>query len=194
VNLPEADWVFGYGSLIWHPEFDYTEQALARLHGFHRAFCIQSTRYRGTPQQPCVVLVLQPGGSCVGMAFRLARPTRRQSLDRLYAREMLADVYRPTLVPVALPCGRSERALTFVANPASEAYQRLSEADILHRLLHAGGDRGHNRDYALNTHRALLALGVHDRRLARLARLLDPESAHGKPPGGRPPPAESPRG
>lgn len=176
MNLPESDWVFGYGSLIWHPEFDYTEQALARLHGFHRAFCIRSTRYRGTPQQPGVVLGLQPGGSCVGMAFRLARPTRRQSLERLYAREMLADVYRPTLVPVALANGRTEQALTFVANRVSEAYQRLSETDILHRLRHAGGDRGRNRDYAMNTHQALLALGVRDRRLARLARLLEPDA------------------
>jgi cation transport protein ChaC len=84
-----ADWVFGYGSLIWNPEVDFNRSELGRVHGYHRAFCIRSTRYRGTPEQPGVVLGLERGGSCVGVAYQLRHETRRHSIERLYEREML---------------------------------------------------------------------------------------------------------
>jgi cation transport protein ChaC len=173
VSLLLADWVFGYGSLIWNPEFEPLETELARLHGWHRAFCIRSVHYRGTPAAPGVVLGLERGGSCVGVAMRLAHPSRRRTIERLYAREMLNDVYVPTMAAVTLRDGRQLRALTFVANRASEAWQRLGEAELLLRLAHARGERGSNREYALNTWRALEARGVRDARLARLARQLE---------------------
>lgn len=168
-----ADWVFAYGSLIWNPEISYREAVLARVHGFHRAFCIVSTRYRGTPEQPGMVLGLERGGSCVGVAFRLSRAKRRESIERLYEREMGGThVYRPTLVAVSLADGRRLRALSFVANRASASYQRLGEELIVDRLARSHGQRGSNRDYAVSTHEALLARGVHDPRLARLVRSL----------------------
>ena len=83
-----ADWVFGYGSLIWNPEIGYQRAELARLNGFHRAFCIRSTRYRGTPENPGVVLGLDQGGSCTGVAFQLHPQDRVAAIERLYAREM----------------------------------------------------------------------------------------------------------
>lgn len=168
-----ADWIFAYGSLIWNPEFDPQESSLARLHGWHRAFCIRSTHYRGNAAQPGVVLGLERGGSCVGVAMRIAHATRRRTIERLYAREMLNDVYVPRLAAITLACGRQLRALTFVANRASPAWEQLREAELLHRLAHARGERGSNRDYALNTCRALAARGVHDPRLTRLARQLE---------------------
>jgi cation transport protein ChaC len=168
-----ADWVFAYGSLIWNPEFEPLECSLARLHGWHRAFCIRSTHYRGDTSQPGMVLGLERGGSCVGVAMRLAHATRRRTLAQIYAREMLNDVYVPRLAAVTLRSGRQLRALTFVANRANPAWERLLEPELLHRLAHARGVRGSNRDYALNTWRALEARGVHDARLARLARQLE---------------------
>jgi cation transport protein ChaC len=105
--------------------------------------------------------------------MRLAHPSRRRTIERLYAREMLNDVYVPTMAAVTLRDGRQLRALTFVANRASEAWQRLGEAELLLRLAHARGERGSNREYALNTWRALEARGVRDARLARLARQLE---------------------
>jgi cation transport protein ChaC len=168
-----ADWVFAYGSLIWNPEFEPRESSLARVHGWHRAFCIRSTRYRGDASQPGVVLGLERGGSCVGVAMRLAHATRRRTIEALYAREMLNDVYVPRLAAVTLRNGRQLRALTFVANHASPAWERLREPELLHRLAHARGERGSNRDYAMNTWRALAARGVHDPRLARLAHQLE---------------------
>lgn len=168
MDLPLSDWVFGYGSLIWSPEIDFEQAALARVHGYHRAFCIRSTRYRGTPEAPGVVLGLDRGGSCIGVVYRLRRATRRQSIESLYEREMRNRVYVPTLVAATLRDGRQVRALAFVANRASDAYRRFSETEILERLVRCAGQRGANRDYALNTLHALHERGVHDARLARL--------------------------
>jgi cation transport protein ChaC len=173
-ELLMADWIFGYGSLIWNPEVDFNHSALGRVHGYHRSFCIHSTLYRGTPDEPGVVLGLMRGGSCVGVAFRLAEASRRDSIERLYAREMLNSVYVPTLASVKLSDGRQVRALTFVANPASTSFRRLTEGEILSRLTRARGQRGPNRDYAINTHQSLRERGVQDNRLSRLvARLGD---------------------
>jgi len=163
-----ADWVFGYGSLIWNPEFDFSRAELGRVHGYHRAFCITSVQYRGTPQSPGVVLGLERGGSCVGVAYHLVHASRQDSLERLYEREMLDEVYVPTVATVTLADGQRVRALTFVANRASQAYQPLSEPEILARLATSCGQRGPNREYAINTHQSLRARGVHDARLARL--------------------------
>ncbi|HEY5633265.1 MAG TPA: gamma-glutamylcyclotransferase [Burkholderiaceae bacterium] len=179
MDLLLSDWVFGYGSLIWNPEIDFDRSEIARAHGYHRAFCISSTRYRGTRAAPGVVLGLDRGGSCVGVAMHLHHPRRRDSIARLYEREMLNRVYTPTLVALTLRSGAQIRALSFVANRASPDYQQLTEAQILERLRRCSGERGANRDYALNTLRALEERGVHDARLARLVhRLLSGQLGH----------------
>ncbi|MBN9461322.1 MAG: gamma-glutamylcyclotransferase [Burkholderiales bacterium] len=171
----DTDWVFGYGSLIWNPEIDFEHAALARLHGYHRAFCIASLHYRGTPERPGVVLGLDRGGSCIGVVFRLRAETRTASIRHLYEREMpdwQERVYRPLVVEVRMPCGRLVPALTFVADRRQPSYRRLTDEEILARLEGCSGLRGANRDYAVNTWHALEARGVHDARLARLVRRL----------------------
>lgn len=172
MNLLLADWVFGYGSLIWNPEIPFERSEPARIHGFHRAFCIASVHYRGTPERPGVVLGLDRGGSCTGIAFKLHAADRSAAIERLYAREMLGAVYRPTLVGATLHDGTQVRALTFVANRHSPDYQRLSEAQVMHRLRQCVGARGPNHEYAINTWRALRDHGIHDARLGRIARAL----------------------
>ena len=167
-----AEWVFAYGSLIWSPEFDHDLAQPARLHGYHRAFCIGSVHYRGTPEAPGVVLGLDRGGSCAGVAFHLRGEGRRESLGRLHAREMLGGVYRPVVAAVTLRDGRRVRALTFVADRASPDYLRLDDDETLRRLRNCTGSRGANRDYALETWRALGDHGIRDGGLARLCRAL----------------------
>ena len=171
-----TEWVFGYGSLIWDPGFDHTESSLARVHGWHRAFCIHSTVYRGTPTEPGIVLGLDRGGSADGLAFRLAPGSQTQAIAYLYAREMPNRVYEARLVDTRLVDGRIVRALTFVANRQSASYARLSETEVLQRLSRCRGKRGPNRDYAVNTWRALASLGVQDHRLGKMiAQLQQPE-------------------
>lgn len=178
MHLMLADWVFGYGSLIWNPEIGFERAELGRVHGYHRSFCISSAHYRGTEEAPGVVLGLDRGGSCIGVAFKLHHATRRDSIAALYEREMLGNVYTPTLATVTLRDARQVRALTFVADRCSPSYLAAPEAEILRRLRECAGQRGANREYALNTWRALQDRGVHDARLARLAHQL--LSRHGR--------------
>src|SRR5512134_520362 len=105
-QLPKGEfWVFGYGSLMWSPCFGYTRKALGRAHGYHRALCILSTRYRGTRLKPGLVMGLCRGGSCWGMAYRLDPQRTRRALASLWSREMNRRVYAPRLIPVRLAGG-----------------------------------------------------------------------------------------
>lgn len=170
-----AHWVFAYGSLIWNPDFPFRRATPAKLYGYHRAFCIRSTRYRGTPERPGVVLGLDRGGVCLGLAYELHPASRGEALARLFSREVpnwAERVYRPTQVTIRLAEGTRTTALAFVAERASRSYHRLSETQLLDTLCHCAGERGPNRDYAINTWEALCRHNIHDARLARLAALI----------------------
>jgi cation transport protein ChaC len=178
-DLPEPDWVFGYGSLIWNPGFAYQEAVLARVHGYRRSFCIRSARYRGTPEAPGVVLGLAQGGSCIGMAFRLDPAHRAAAVKSLYEREMPGQLYVPRmidahrLIEAPWPTKAAPvRALTFVANTAHPAFGLLPETEVLRRLLICAGERGPNLEYAQRTHDSLRAHGVRCTVLERLMQRL----------------------
>jgi glutathione-specific gamma-glutamylcyclotransferase len=167
-----ADWVFAYGSLIWNPEVDFKSFHIGKVYGRHRNFCVRSTKYRGTPASPGVVLGLDTGGSCVGVAYELRQTTKIDSIKKLYRREMLNRIYIPTLVNVHMGNNQLVRALTFVANRRNDAYLTMTEDQLFNRLNVCVGDRGANKDYALNTWEALKAHGVHDERLEKIATRL----------------------
>jgi len=162
-------WVFGYGSLMWSPCFSYREKRLARAHGYHRALCILSTRYRGTHTKPGLVMGLCRGGSCWGMAFRIGERDVRKALTRLWYREMPRRVYQPRLVPIRLSGGRRLRALAFVADPSHPAYMRELDLHGRARLVAQGiGQRGPNIDYIRNTLNHMHEVGVRDPHLERV--------------------------
>lgn len=173
-------WVFAYGSLMWNPGFDFVESRPALLHGYHRAFCIYSNYYRGTAERLGVVLGLDRGGSCRGIAFRLPQEKRREILDYLWDREMLtwdreaiSTVYNLRVSDTRTADG-AVRCRTFVANPAHEDYAgRLPEDRIVEMIRHGVGISGTNRAYLENTVAHLDALGIADRRLHRLLRRVN---------------------
>jgi len=166
--LDEDLWVFGYGSLMWNPEFEYVDKQLVLLRGYHRSLCVSSTRHRGTPEEPGLVLGLAPGGACYGMAFRVERKLVAQTLLALWHREMRSGTYKPRLVNVGVACQRA-RALTFVVDRSHRNYaDALGVDEIARRVVHCRGQRGPNLDYLLNTAAHLQALGVADRRLAQV--------------------------
>lgn len=171
-RLP-ACWVFGYGSLIWHPDFAYAERHLVRVHGYHRAFCISSTLYRGTPEAPGIVLGLDRGGSCHGVVYRIQPGEELPVVEALYRREMPHHVYTPRLLPVRLADGRRIEAIAFVARRDHPSYLRLSRDEIMRRLSSCRGGRGHNREYAINTWHALREWGIEDATLGAIARELE---------------------
>ena len=171
VQLPKGGlWVFGYGSLMWSPCFPFQERALARVHGYHRALCILSTRYRGTHHRPGLVMGLCHGGSCWGVAYRIAAPQVRRALQRLWHREMPRRVYEPRLVRAQL--GRSTRtvrALAFLADPSHPSYVRELDLHGRARLVAQGiGKRGRCVDYIKNTLQHMHAAGVHDPHLEHI--------------------------
>ena len=133
-RLPKGDfWVFGYGSLMWSPCFSYQARVPGRAHGYHRALCILSTRYRGTLRRPGLVMGLCRGGSCWGVAFRIERSKLRRALARLWAREMPRRVYHPRLVAVRLRSGTVLR---------TKGYQVIPAGDRLILELPGGGGMG----------------------------------------------------
>jgi len=167
-------WVFGYGSLMWRPGFDFAERTLAALHGFHRALCIYSHVHRGTPDRPGLVLGLDRGGSCRGVAFRVERAGREATLDYLRAREQATAVYRETRHRIRLSDGRAVEAVAYTADRGHAQYAgRLPHEELVRLVLQGVGISGANPDYEINTHAHLRAMGLRDRTLAALAKALE---------------------
>jgi cation transport protein ChaC len=169
-RMPRGDlWVFGYGSLMWSPGFRFSEQRTGLVRGYHRALCILSSRYRGTPEKPGLVMGLCRGGSCWGIAFRIPEARVRRVLGALWKREMLNKVYVPTLVQVTVGPRRRIRALAFVADTSHRQFVRELDLHGRARLVAQGiGQRGRCVDYIRNTLEHMLALGVNDPHLARI--------------------------
>lgn len=161
-------WVFAYGSVMWRPGFAYLEARPALLRGYHRAFCVYSLHYRGTPEKPGLVLGLLPGGACKGLAFRIAQEDEAPVLAYLDGRENLYEVYCRKRVPVR--AGRLRLlAHAYVANPRSPQYAgKLPEERIVARLRDGRGLNGSGLEYLENTVRHLEELGMPDKRLSAL--------------------------
>ena len=167
-------WVFGYGSLMWRPGFDYVERRMARLDGYKRAFSLWSHRYRGTPEDPGLVLGLDwaPGEHCTGMAFRVGPELADATRQYLSDRELVTRSYFETLYPVTLlDCGERVNAICYVLDRSHAQYcggMALEEqAEIIARSI---GPMGRNCEYLHNTVSHLIELGVEDPELVALDR------------------------
>ena len=143
-------WVFGYGSLMWRPGFEFIERVPARLIGEHRALCVYSFVHRGTPEKPGLVLGLDRGGACRGIAFRVAEKNRAATIAYLREREQVTSVYREVKRSVWLENEARQRvsALVYVVDRGHVQYAgRLSPAEQLRHVLQGHGQSGVNRDY-----------------------------------------------
>ncbi len=169
----EDIWIFGYGSLMWQPEFEFEERSLALVHGFHRSFCVYSHIWRGTRERPGLVLGLDNGGSCRGMAYRVRAARAETTVEYLIRREMVTRVYMPRWVTARID-GKRVRAHTYTAAHNHVQYAgRLSDDEAMRLILQGTGRGGHNTDYLRNTVRHLEEFGIRDRPLERLVRQLD---------------------
>jgi cation transport protein ChaC len=178
----EEIWVFAYGSLMWNPGFPHLEVRRGRLYGFHRRFCIYSHVYRGTPERPGLVLGLDRGDSCVGLAFRVPAGEADEVLEYLYARELVTEVYIPRWVRIATPDGEV-RAASFVVDRAHEQYTGELELEATAELIRRGvGISGPGIEYLRNTVHHMEALGLATGDLKRILQLIDGRPA--RPKGG----------
>src|ERR1700743_3212079 len=176
-------WVFGYGSLMWRPDFEFVERVPARLIGEHRALCVYSFVHRGTPEKPGLVLGLDRGGACRGVVFRVTAAARKETVAYLRAREQVTSVYREVMRSVWLENEPRQRvsALAYVVDRGHVQYAgRLPLAEQLRHVIQGHGRSGNNRDYVLSTVKSIEAQGFRDGQLHQLALMLhdDAHSLH----------------
>lgn len=170
--MTEPLWVFGYGSLIWHPGFAVAERGVARLDGWHRSFCMRSIHHRGTVDAPGLVLALDraDGAHCDGVAFRVEPGEEDATIAALRERELISSAYVEDWLTLRLADGRTMRALAYVIDPDHVQYcgglALEEQAQIIARAM---GGRGPNRDYLWSTAAHLAELGIADADLDWLA-------------------------
>ncbi len=156
-------WVFGYASLMWRPGFNFVEKQRARLAGYHRSLCINSWEHRGTRERPGLVMGLDRGGACVGLAFRVSARDSDDVMSYLRERELVTNVYLERTANLKLDDGRKVQAVTYVADTKHEQYAgKLPVDDAAARVCGAVGQMGPNEDYVLNTADHIKELGIKD--------------------------------
>ena len=173
----EPWWIFGYGSLMWRPDFEFEEAVHARIDGWRRGFFIYSTHHRGTHARPGLVLALDRGGACEGIAYRIPAGQAARTLAYLRAREQVNGVYREAHVVARLEdgSGRHVEAVAYVAERRHPSYAgRLPVARQVRLIRAARGISGPNLYYLVSTVRHLQSLGVHEPELVRLLALAGP--------------------
>ncbi|MER8382468.1 gamma-glutamylcyclotransferase [Mesorhizobium sp. M0142] len=169
-------WVFGYGSLIWRPGFAHVETRRARLHGYRRSLCVYSFVHRGSRERPGLVLGLDRGGSCIGLAFRVPGELRNEVITYLRERELVTNVYLERVLSVRLDKretdgGETVEAIAYVVDRSHEQYAgALDAAEAAAVVRGAVGQSGRNEDYVLSTLEHLEALGISDRWLEEVTR------------------------
>jgi cation transport protein ChaC len=171
----EDMWFFAYGSLIWKPACEFIEIRTGVVRGWHRAFCLGwNTRFRGSEQKPGLMLALDHGGACKGVAYRLPPDAVEANLVKLLQREMgwKPSPFPPRWVHVVTR-ERRIRALTFCIDRRSGRYiGGLTEPQIAQVLATAVGSRGSMVEYLFNTVTHLETLGIHDPHLWRLQEMV----------------------
>ena len=168
-----TNWVFGYGSLMWRPGFAHEQAVVADLNGLHRSLCVYSHVHRGTPDAPGLVMGLDRGGRCRGMAFRVSEGDWPETLAYLRAREQVTMVYAERFCQLRLENGEQVRALTYVVDRKHPQYAgRLPVETQVHHVRQGHGQSGPNAEYVLNTLAHMEELGVRDKFLEAVAAAL----------------------
>jgi cation transport protein ChaC len=161
-------WIFGYASLIWRPEFEVTESHITKIQGWHRALKMWSRVNRGSPECPGLVFALLSGGSCHGMVFRTPAAQVKETIEKLWFREMPSSVYIPRWLQCPTPQG-PVTALAFTLPRNSPNFTgELSPSQYKHIFENAKGRYGTTLDYAIETFNSLKQHGIEDRALAAL--------------------------
>jgi len=162
-------WVFAYGSLMWRPGFPFFESRVAHIQGYHRSFCVLSHVHRGTVDRPGLVLGLDQGGSCTGIAYRVADEYREQTIDYLREREQVTNVYIEKYLPAEAEVTGPVSSLAYIVDRAHHQYAgNLPDEEKLALIRDGVGVSGTNPDYVRSTYEQLRRIGIEDKEMARL--------------------------
>ncbi len=176
--MRDANWVFGYGSLMWRPGFAFVERLGATLHGRRRAFCIYSVHHRGTPERRGLVLGLAPGGATRGIAYRVADADWAATYAYLREREQPTETYVEARVTARLADGRRQEALTFLSDKAHPQWAgALSLERQAELIAGASGLSGRNVDYLSDLVLHLREEGIRDRSMEALLHMVEAREA-----------------
>ncbi|TWD53530.1 cation transport protein ChaC [Agrobacterium vitis] len=181
-------WVFGYGSLMWNPGFPFEKQINARIHGFRRALCVRSWVHRGTQQEPGLVMGLDRGGSCQGVAFKVAPEHWPQTLHYLRERELVTHVYLEKYLRLHLADGQTVTGLTYVIDRQHEQYAgAVTVEEAVSVVRSAVGQSGPNAAYVQGTVEHLRSMGIRDLWLEKVVKGIERETLGGadRPSGAR---------
>jgi len=172
-HLDDGVWVFGYGSLMWNPDFEIVERISGEVTGYHRRLCLKSIVYRGTPEYHGLVFGLDTGYSCQGICFRISSEKIETELMKVWKREMFAETYVPKWVEILTKKSKIS-AITFVINTKHEHYMpNLEMEEVAERVIHAEGKCGSCHDYVRNTVKQLHQFGLRDKNLEQLLTLIE---------------------
>jgi cation transport protein ChaC len=172
-TLPDPDelWIFGYGSLMWNPNFTYEEEQKAKLSGYSRAFCLKLFSNRATPEKPGLMLALDEGGECEGVVFRISKTNVESITKELWIREMLGGIYVPKIMPVET-MKRTLPALVFTVNRSHSRYAgQLAASEIAAIIAKAEGKLGSNCDYLFQLVTKLKEKSIHDENMLILCEI-----------------------
>ncbi|WP_279051536.1 gamma-glutamylcyclotransferase [Cedecea davisae] len=163
-------WLFGYGSLMWNPAFEFEESAPGTLVGWHRAFCLRLTAGRGTACRPGRMLALKEGGRTTGLAYRLPEAILEEELTLVWKREMITSCYLPTWCKLELDDGRTVNVLVFIMDPRHPLYEADTRAETIAPLIgSASGPLGTNAQYLFSLEQEMKNRGMQDDRMSELA-------------------------
>lgn len=163
-------WLFGYGSLMWNPAFEFEESAPGTLVGWHRAFCLRLTAGRGTACRPGRMLALKEGGRTTGLAYRLPEAILEEELTLVWKREMITGCYLPTWCKLELDDGRTVNVLVFIMDPRHPLYEADTRAETIAPLIgSASGPLGTNAQYLFSLEQEMKNRGMQDDRMSELA-------------------------
>jgi cation transport protein ChaC len=166
-------WLFAYGSLIWNPMIHFTDKRIATVHGYHRRFCLWTHLGRGSVETPGLILGLDHGGACRGLAYRISQAEAEAELLLLWQREMITGAYCPRWVPIVTKEGGRGWAIAFLINRSHARYAGVvSEDRMVAAISCAKGPLGPCAAYLFDTASHLDALGIRDARLLRLRDLV----------------------
>ena len=143
-------YVFGYGSLIWNPGFEFQTSELAEIKNYKRSFSMWSIHHRGTVKRPGLVLALEKcnGRSCKGVVFSVSPDNYTQVLLYLRERELVSSAYEETEVQVELATSKQlVTAITFVIKKDHDQYCQLTLDEQAKIIAVAEGGRGRNDEY-----------------------------------------------